>query len=65
MRLRETRKQRGLTQIQLSELAGVEQGTISRLENGESDRPSWEIVARLARALDVPPEELFPIERTA
>lgn len=60
--LKEIRKQKGLTQERLSVLSGVEQTTISSLETGRINRPAWAIVCKLARALDVRPEELFPVE---
>ncbi len=63
--LKEIRKQHGMTQEQLAERSGVEQTTISRIENEDIKRPRWEIVARLARALNVRPEDLFPIDNTA
>lgn len=62
MHLRETREQRGLTQMALAELAGVDQTTISKIEVGTMQTPSWPIVARLAKALRVKPEALFPLE---
>jgi transcriptional regulator with XRE-family HTH domain len=60
--LRTIRNQKSLTQDQLSEKSGVEQSTISGIETGRIKRPAWEIVCKLARALDTNPEELFPIE---
>jgi transcriptional regulator with XRE-family HTH domain len=59
--LRAIRNEQGLTQEQLSEKSGVEQTTISGLETGRIKRPAWEIVAKLANALGVAPEKLFPI----
>jgi len=61
MILRDIRKQKGLTQEELSELSGVDQATISNLEIERVKNPGWQIVARLAKALDVPPEQLFPV----
>jgi transcriptional regulator with XRE-family HTH domain len=61
MRLREIRKAKGFTQEELAALSGVDQATISNLEVERVKNPSWQIVARLARALDVSPEELFPV----
>src|SRR5258708_5045440 len=49
-RVRELRKKRGLTQIQLSERCGVPQSRISAIEKG-SHVPNVETVIRLARAL--------------
>lgn len=51
-----------LTQQELAELAGVDQTTISDLENGRIKKPSWETVARLSAALSVSPAELFPVD---
>ena len=62
MNLRETREQRGLTQSALAELAGIDQTTISKIEVGTLQTPSWPVVARLAKALRVKPETLFPVE---
>ena len=61
MRLKDLRKTKGLTQEALQEMTGVDQSTISALESGRIKAPSWEIVVRLARALEVSPEELFPV----
>ena len=55
--LRFLRSARRLTQRELADLAGLGRATVCRLERGESAwRPAT--VARLARALKVPPEEL-------
>jgi transcriptional regulator with XRE-family HTH domain len=55
--LRTLRLTRGLTQPALAEKAGIEQSYLSKLENGRS-RPSEDVVARLAQALDIKPEAL-------
>lgn len=62
MALREMREQLGLTQVELAERAGIDQTTVSKLELGTMQNPSWPVVAKLARALGVNPEDLFPIE---
>ena len=59
--LKEIRKQKGFTQEQLADKSGVDQTTISGIECERIKRPRWEIVSRLAKALEVPPEELFPV----
>ena len=41
------RKEKGLTQKQLSELTGISQADISRIENGTRN-PSLEMIKRLA-----------------
>jgi transcriptional regulator with XRE-family HTH domain len=65
MSLREIRNKKGITQEQLEGMTGIEQPTISALETGRIKKPSWEIVARLSKALNVNPEELFPVDDTA
>lgn len=55
--LRTLRLARGLTQPALAEKAGIEQSYLSKLENGRS-KPSEDVLARLAQALDVKAEAL-------
>lgn len=50
--VRNARKEKGLSQKALSELVGVDQSEISRLERGER-RPSEEKQTRIAEALGV------------
>lgn len=57
-RLRALREARGLTQIQLAELCGIDNKTISRAENGRR-AISVDQVARLARAMNIPSWRLF------
>ena len=52
--LRELRARRGLTQIELAEISGMQQAVISALETGRA-RIGIERAKRLARALDVHP----------
>lgn len=44
------RKEKGLTQKQLSELTGISQADISRIENGTRN-PSLEMIKRLATGM--------------
>ena len=62
MTLRKTRESKGLTQAALADLAGIDQTTISKIEVGTMQAPSWPVVAKLAKALKVKPETLFPVE---
>ncbi|HEY3645920.1 MAG TPA: helix-turn-helix transcriptional regulator [Gammaproteobacteria bacterium] len=55
--LRTLRLARGLTQPLLAEKAGIEQSYLSKLENGRS-KPSEDVLARLAQALEVKAETL-------
>lgn len=61
--LKAIRKRRNLTQVQLAEASGVDQTVISHIEcGGVQTTPSWFTVFRLARALEVRPEDIFPVE---
>jgi transcriptional regulator with XRE-family HTH domain len=57
-RIRELRKERGLTQEQLAELVEVEQKHISRLELGKSF-PTIDRLQKVSEALNVPLREFF------
>jgi transcriptional regulator with XRE-family HTH domain len=63
MRLRQARLHRKLTQEQLSSLSGIDQAYISKLESAKIVNPSWETVSKLASALRVKPDDLFPVEK--
>ncbi|MEU2797733.1 helix-turn-helix domain-containing protein [Streptomyces sp. NPDC059173] len=56
-RLRDLREDRGLTQIQLAERAGMDHKTVHRIEYAITD-PSLSMLLRLAAALDVELAEL-------
>jgi transcriptional regulator with XRE-family HTH domain len=55
--LRELRRLRGLTQVELAARAGVDQSTISSFETGPAN-PTPETVRAIARALNVSPSAL-------
>jgi transcriptional regulator with XRE-family HTH domain len=57
------RKQRGGTLAQLSEATGVSVSTLSRLESGQR-RPTLELLLPLARAYQVPLDELVGAPQT-
>jgi putative transcriptional regulator len=59
-RLREAREGRGWTQAELAERIGVSRKTVNTIEN-RVFVPSTLIALKLARALDMPVEELFSI----
>lgn len=67
--LRTVRRAVGLTQKQLAAQAGVDHSCISMLESGKRDIRSvgYETVVLIAAALNVTPDELFPLktERSA
>ena len=58
MKLREIREQKGLSQVQLSELSHVDRVSISRYETGRK-MPSVDSLKRLAKALDVSTDDLL------
>jgi len=60
--LKELRKEKGITQEQLSEKLGVSSRTISRWENGVN-MPDFDLVIELANFYDVSIEELLNGER--
>ena len=55
------RECRGLGQIDLGLRAGISQSAISKLENDETLRPSYEMVHRVFAALDVPDLASYPL----
>lgn len=59
--LRELRLDRRYTLQQLEELSGVDQRTISDIEHGRNQKPAYDKVVNLARALNVEPSLLWPV----
>jgi transcriptional regulator with XRE-family HTH domain len=60
-KLKEIRKQRGFSQLQLAMLTGIAPGDISRIEN-EWIRPYAGWRKRLVKALSSTEQEVFPLE---
>lgn len=58
-KLASLRRKRGLTQNQLAEMAGVDQGTISKIERDSGYNYTADLIRKLADALEVEPAELF------
>ncbi len=56
---RHLREQIGLSQAQLAAQAGLSQGYLSQIENGEVHNPSAAVLFRLAQALHVDPRSLL------
>lgn len=65
MELKKYRRIAGLTQEELAQKAGVDVTLISRFERGQRRRLSYDNIVRLARALNLTPEELVPVEPKA
>jgi transcriptional regulator with XRE-family HTH domain len=61
VKLRSLREQRGLTQKEAAQLAGVSHWTLSYLESGQR-APYMPTVTKIARAYGVPLEELLEEE---
>lgn len=59
LRVRELRKARGWTQVDLAHRAGVNQGTISRIEAGVTRGIDLDTLEKLARAFGVSPARLL------
>ena len=57
--VKKTRKNKGLSQFELSKLSNITQSDISQIENGKIyPYQGWR--KRLSEALEVPEKELFP-----
>ena len=62
IRLREIRRDRGFTQVQLAEKTGIDQGTISRIESG-TDMIRMDSLERLCKALKCEPGDILVRKR--
>ncbi|NNL16488.1 MAG: helix-turn-helix domain-containing protein [Flavobacteriaceae bacterium] len=58
LRIKELRKQKGMSQELLADESGLSLRTIQRIENGETN-PTGESLKRLSNALNVNPDELI------
>lgn len=59
MKVKMLRAERGLTQEQLAEKSGVSVGAIFYIEKDCQKKPRVEMLMKLAKALEVAPEELL------
>lgn len=62
--LRQLREAAGLTQFELAVKSGVTPATIGHIETGHVASPRHDTAARIATALGVRPEEIWPPEPT-
>ena len=60
-RIKEIRKQKGITQTDLAVKLGVTQGAVQKLETGQNDLSS-KMMERIAIILNVKPADLLPKE---
>lgn len=56
--LYEIRRQRGMSQMELSEKSNVSHGYISELEHNTKS-PTIDVICKLAKALECKPEDLY------
>ena len=57
--LRDRRREAGISQRRLADLAEVDFSYISKLENGRLPAPAAETIVRFAKVLGCPPEDLL------
>ena len=57
--IKEIRKRKGITQVQLAQMLGVTQGAVQKLETGENDL-TGKMLRKLASVLNVEPWEILP-----
>jgi len=57
--IRRIRKEKGLTQVQLADLIGYNEGTIANIENSSFQTFSLEFIYVISKALNIPMAEFF------
>lgn len=57
--IKRIRKEKGLTQVQLADLVGYNEGTIANIENDSFQTCSLEFLYVISKMLDVPMAEFF------
>ena len=57
--IRRIRKEKGLTQVELADLVGYNEGTIANIENSSYQTFSLEFVYIISKKLNVPMSEFF------
>lgn len=57
--IKKIRKEKGLTQVQLAEITGYNEGTISNIENNSYQTFSLEFVYVISKKLNVPLTRFF------
>lgn len=59
LQLKKLRKTKKITQVELAERADIDQGAISRMEDGQCRSIGLNVLARLCKFLDCKPEDLL------
>lgn len=62
-RIRELRKERGITNYEMAERLGISRNTLTNWERGEKEPHSVEILEEMAKVLNVPLEILLVDEK--
>lgn len=62
-RIRELRKERGITNYEMAERLGISRNTLTNWEHGEKEPHSVEILEEMAKVLNVPLEILLVDEK--
>lgn len=57
--IRRIRKEKGLTQVQLADLIGYNEGTIANIENSSFQTFSLEFIYVISKTLNIPMAEFF------
>ncbi|MFP3845807.1 helix-turn-helix domain-containing protein [Priestia filamentosa] len=60
--IRVKRVRKGWTQLELAEVSGVPQCTISQIERGSRRYPTYDTICKIAKALDLPLEDFSFME---
>ncbi|WP_193063405.1 helix-turn-helix domain-containing protein [Oceanobacillus oncorhynchi] len=58
LKIEEIMKEKGLTQYKLAKRAGVGTNTITYLKSGKINKPSFELMCKIADALEISLDEL-------
>lgn len=61
-KIKETRKEQGLTLMQLAEITGISAGYICHLEKGTRKNPSAQMMEKISLALNKSVREIFFVE---
>ncbi len=58
-RLKEVRKDRGISRLKLSEMSGISRTTLTKIENNEEVNVNTRTIAKLSEVLGMKPSEIF------
>ncbi len=61
-KIRRIRKEKGLRQIQVADIAGITQSALASIENNKTKNIFLEVAKGIAKAMEVSFDELFEVE---